>query len=51
MVDIRQVTLAKILCDNANADILTLQVFSRPAVFDNSTLHHCNQLFFMDFKK
>ena len=33
-------TLARVLCDNAHTELMTLEVFSRPAVYDHS-VHGC----------
>ncbi|XP_029341375.1 peroxidase-like [Acyrthosiphon pisum] len=38
--NIRKVTLARVLCDNADIELMTLEVFSRPAVYDHS-VHGC----------
>ncbi|XP_003248730.1 peroxidase-like [Acyrthosiphon pisum] len=42
--EIKQVTLARILCNHYWHGITTLHVFSRHEVFDQSTLHHCDPI-------
>ncbi|XP_029341297.1 peroxidase-like [Acyrthosiphon pisum] len=42
--EIKQVTLARILCNNYWHGSTTLHVFSRHEVFDQSTFHHCDPI-------